>query len=704
MSRAHRRGGVDPSPTLVRSGPSPRRARGIAGLAACLIALAAAPAAATTVIVPDDFATVQQAIDSGANEILIRPGTYDETPVIATIPDNPPDEPEIDDLVIRGLVPAGTSLDSLPVIAGLVFEDLAGFWVHSPSITLADLRFSGVVANRFDTSPYSNPLILGFQHCVLDSGLTDAFHGVGGQLEYELNNCRIDGVVQLAMPQRITITSCYVNRTLVLGAYFGQLNGIEWITLRGNRFSGPGPYGLEVWPYVENLELIDNVFDGFQYPVRDMETSSIEVTGNTFKGPGVCAFSSASWGGGLFQDNSFAGFQTGILWERHDSDGINAAGNYFRSCEIAGIRATGQSISCARNTIVGCGSGMTLTSTGYLAVSGNMVRSCQGDGMVLQAENYALVQSNVVAHCGGDGIRLVDGFLYGNTVCLNGGAGIVVPHSGDLNHNIVYGNGRHGLEYSGIPSSILLGCNDWFGNVAGAISGAEPSATDLALDPLFCDITQDDVHLSAGSPLLNAAGCGPIGALGQGCDAPIVCRLATFTAAPTIEGIEVRWQVADAAPGFVAWLERADAADGPWAKVECERASDGAVTVEHDRTAEPARSYWYRLVATDRGLTRALGEPIRVETAPPTRFALLGTGPNPSPGAVEATFQLPHTAEITLEVFDAQGRRVATLAHGSWPAGIHRANWAGARPASGIYVVRYRHPGGEDLRRVAIVR
>jgi hypothetical protein len=173
---------------------------------------------------------------------------------------------------------------------------------------------------------------------------------------------------------------------------------------------------------------------------------------------------------------------------------------------------------------------------------------------------------------------------------------------------------------------------------------------------------------------------------------------------PTIEGIEVRWQVADAAPGFVSWIERAEASAGPWAKVECERASDGEVTVEYDRTTAPARSYWYRLVATDRGLTRALAEPIQVETAPPTRFALLGTGPNPSPGTVEATFQLAHAADITLEMFDALGRRVATLASGPWPAGIHHANWAGARPASGVYLVRYRHPGGEDLRRIAIVR
>jgi hypothetical protein len=28
----------------------------------------------------------------------------------------------------------------------------------------------------------------------------------------------------------------------------------------------------------------------------------------------------------------------------------------------------------------------------------------------------------------------------------------------------------------------------------------------------------------------------------------------------------------------------------------------------------------------------------------------------------------------------------------------------GAQPASGAYFIRYRHPQGEDLRRIAIVR
>src|SRR5438876_12240037 len=49
------------------------------------------PARASTVVVPDDSSTVQLGIDSGADTILVREGTYDETPRLER------------DLVLRGI-------------------------------------------------------------------------------------------------------------------------------------------------------------------------------------------------------------------------------------------------------------------------------------------------------------------------------------------------------------------------------------------------------------------------------------------------------------------------------------------------------------------------------------------------------------------------------------------------------------------------
>jgi len=394
---------------------------------------------------------------------------------------------------------------------------------------------------------------------------------------------------------------------------------------------------------------------------------------------------------------------------------LEAFGNRIEDCGTA-LRADVDvyGVTLNGNEIRSCGTGVTLHVRTFLDARRNVIQACGGDGMVIDA-GYAVIDSNVVGRCEGAGIRLTTANVYGhatrltaNTSYGNAGAGIVLTANNpnvvtSLDHNISYGNGSFGLEASG-AGSLDVSCNDWFANAAGPVSGISVASTNLTLDPLFCDVTQDDVHLSGSSPLLGSGGCGAIGALGQGCEAPIVSRLAKFTAVSTIEGVEVRWQVADAAPAFVAWLERAEAADGPWVRVEGEQTIDGDITVEYDRTTAPARAYWYRLIATDRGLTRALGGPIRVETPAPSRFALLGTGPNPSPGILEATYQLAVAADITLELFDALGRRVAILASGVWPAGIHKANWLGQGYASGVYLLRYRHPRGEDLRRIAIVR
>ena len=686
-----RRGGVDPLPTVARSGPSPRRARGISGLA-CLLALAAAPAAALTVNVPDDWPTIQQAINSGASEVLVRPGVYPETLVVNRV------------IGIKGLVPFGMPPDSLPLVAGLVFADFVGEQIHNKYIDVLSLRFLSPVRNAFTWSPFWNPLSITLAGCALDSGLVDLYASGHGQIEYYLQRCTIGGPVRFVVPQQVHLWDCIVRAPITVAT------GLDYSTARRCDFKGPYPFAMDILSG-DSFEITDCTFEGFETPIIYRSTSTVNVMRNRFVGPGIVPVALPDRGELAFHENRVTGFQYGIVVPGAWGD-LEATRNVIEDCGTA-VQADVRYGTFSLNEVRRCEKGVVLNVLDGLWATDNVVRSCGGDGMSLLG-SWAQVERNSVGGCRGDGIRLTsdgrngtDPSLVGNTVFRNGGAGLVLnvtgaTRTGRVHHNIAYANEGHGLEFIG-PGSVEISCNDWFGNAAGAVSGAEPWG-DLALDPLFCDATQGDVRLSALSPLLNNVSCGQIGALGQGCDAPIVSRLATFTVAPTIGGIEVRWQVADTAPGFAAWLERAEAAGGPWAKVDGERASDGDVTVEYDRTAAPARSYWYRLVATDRGLTRVLGEPIRIETAPPTRFALLGTGPNPSPGTVEATFQLAHAAEITVELFDAQGRRVATLAQGSWPAGVHRATWSGARPAPGVYLVRYRHPGGEDLSRIAVVR
>ena len=82
-----------------------------------------------------------------------------------------------------------------------------------------------------------------------------------------------------------------------------------------------------------------------------------------------------------------------------------------------------------------------------------------------------------------------------------------------------------------------------------------------------------------------------------------------------------------------------------------------------------------------------------------------------SPHAQVATFLIDSPAEIAakLEVFDAQGRRIATPLAGTLPRGRATARWElegrdGARVASGVYFARLTFAGGNRSVSLAVTR
>ena len=137
--------------------------------------------------------------------------------------------------------------------------------------------------------------------------------------------------------------------------------------------------------------------------------------------------------------------------------------------------------------------------------------------------------------------------ISGNTSAMNRGSGFVLDFNDSgfgsaiqIRNNIAFGNGGWGMTWSR-PELPTIGCNDWFGNRLGAVSGALAGATDFMVDPQFCDIDADDVSLLESSPLIDGQGCGQIGARGQGCaTTPALAALLRARAEP--DGIRIEWQ------------------------------------------------------------------------------------------------------------------------------------------------------------------
>lgn len=93
---------------------------------------------------------------------------------------------------------------------------------------------------------------------------------------------------------------------------------------------------------------------------------------------------------------------------------------------------------------------------------------------------------------------------------------------------------------------------------------------------------------------------------------------------------------------------------------------------------------------------------------PATRVELAPPSPNPSARTTRVEFALPRAGAVDLAVYDAAGRRVATLASGEHAAGPHSAAWAGldagGRGArAGLYWVRLSFDGQTRVRKLVRV-
>jgi len=89
----------------------------------------------------------------------------------------------------------------------------------------------------------------------------------------------------------------------------------------------------------------------------------------------------------------------------------------------------------------------------------------------------------------------------------------------------------------------------------------------------------------------------------------------------------------------------------------------------------------------------AAGMPISVEEGgdnQPRSFNLEQNYPNPFNPTTNISFELPEQSEILLEVYDATGRRVTTLASGSFSSGHHTMKFDASNLASGLYIYRMR--------------
>ncbi len=104
--------------------------------------------------------------------------------------------------------------------------------------------------------------------------------------------------------------------------------------------------------------------------------------------------------------------------------------------------------------------------------------------------------------------------------------------------------------------------------------------------------------------------------------------------------------------------------------------------------------------------------PTAVESPTPGRpqaFALYQNHPNPFNPVTTISFALPRDGATTVTIYDARGRRVATLLDAPLQAGIHQVNWngrdaRGAPVASGVYLYEVRSGEWRAVRKMGLIK
>ncbi|GAB5521958.1 MAG: hypothetical protein RhofKO_42090 [Rhodothermales bacterium] len=175
-----------------------------------------------------------------------------------------------------------------------------------------------------------------------------------------------------------------------------------------------------------------------------------------------------------------------------------------------------------------------------------------------------------------------------------------------------------------------------------------------------------------------------------------------------IRSAELSWSGVEGAAGYD--IEVANDAD--FSNVVTSTSTDASTTSQAIDGLEPATNYHWRVRAvnalgpgvwTTAEFTTALNTSVLHDDIPRT-YRLHGNYPNPFNPSTKIRFDLPEAAAVTLDVFDAMGRRIDRLIDQTLTAGTHAATFNAAQRSSGLYLYRLHTPSFTATQRMVLLK
>ncbi len=193
-------------------------------------------------------------------------------------------------------------------------------------------------------------------------------------------------------------------------------------------------------------------------------------------------------------------------------------------------------------------------------------------------------------------------------------------------------------------------------------------------------------------------------------DVHVATLLQSFAASFKGSSVEITWTLSEAGTDASFEILRAEGAHAAFEKLTSpEITINGLSFTFVDTSVEPGTIYSYRVDVIDEAGVRTLFETETIET-PQMPLTLHQNHPNPFNPSTSIVFYLPAAAPVTLEIYDAAGRRVSRLLDGAiQERGTHTVEWrgtddAGRTVSSGVYFYRLR--AGKEMisRKMVLLR
>lgn len=355
---------------------------------------------------------------------------------------------------------------------------------------------------------------LTLKNCLLRGSNVDAIYASGGSLT--LDNCTItqnhkSGVI--ARNANLNIIGSNITHNGINGIVALKCQ----LTLNNVQVTDNGISGVVV-DSCENILIKNSVFERDSATAISFQNSSGRIETITAKANGIgirVTSGSLEIDHAQLTDNIKYGLWVlnhGVATVKateflNNKYGIRSDSGKFEldTCKIVsnshyGIYVAGGECSVSHSTIAYNGAHGIYAEGGEGELTYNLIYRNNKHGIKLKGVSTYLIKNNTITYNNGHGILAYEGAapqIINNIVAFNNW-GIVTqvkdaaPGNPTLSHNNVYKNGQV----------------DWSANLQ--------HPTDISVDPQFVNPEQNDFHLKATSPCLNAGEGGtPIGALGE---------------------------------------------------------------------------------------------------------------------------------------------------------------------------------------------